>query len=384
MQLALCVQLPQQLGGAFGSACFLSTSWTLPTERLVEIINHHPGLSPAVCGLASIHTMKTPTIPLLLHVLSETFPALVEANKGQPDKKPIKLLVIDAITELFRNDEMVSSVTLANRSKSLQEIATLLHMLANEHGLAVVVVNEVSEVFDRPQPPSSRAHEVSYKDQARLFSRANTLPGENTKQAALGLVWANQVNARMMLTRTSRMRVLDDIEYRPAKRRRMAGDLATSLAADSDDAGPIRIRRLSVIFNSVAQPASLDYIITAGGFVALEVVNQTSTHDIVPAEEPQRLIPNAALEEVCPLDLPLAVNISVGPSSDPSLPSSINAANAAISLANDDASISLEVQDAENGPQNDDEWEAYWKDDDLFSDIYTQVNLDAIPRGSST
>jgi DNA repair protein RAD57 len=327
--------------------------------------------------------MKTPTIPLLLHVLSETFPALVEASKGQPDKKPIKLLVIDAITELFRNDEMVSSVTLADRSKSLQEIATLLHMLANEHGLAVVVVNEVSEVVDRPQPPSSRAHEVSYKDQARLFSRANTLPGENTKQAALGLVWANQVNARMMLTRTSRMRVLDDIEYRPAKRRRMAGDLATSLAANSDDAGPIRIRRLSVIFNSVAQPASLDYIITAGGFVALGVVNQTSTHDIVPAEEPQRPIPNAALEEVCPLDFPLAVNISVGPSSDPSLPSSINAANAAISLANDDASISLEVQDAENGPQNDDEWEAYWKDDDLFSDIYTQVNLDAIPRGSS-
>ena len=113
MQLALCVQLPSRLGGVSGAACFLSTSWTLPTNRLVEMINSHPALSSAVCGLADVHTIKTPTIPLLLHVLSETLPAFLDSRKSQPQTKPVKLLVIDAITELFHSDEAVSTTTLA-------------------------------------------------------------------------------------------------------------------------------------------------------------------------------------------------------------------------------------------------------------------------------
>ena len=109
----------------------------------------------------------------------------------------------------------------------------------------------------------------------------------------------------------------------------------------------------------------------------MEVVEEPLELDAFEVVQPTNSTPLAPLEEVCPLDLPIV--ISVGPSSDPSLPSSIdNVKHTQPSPAKDDAVVSLEIQDAENGPQDeDDEWEAYWKDDDLLGDIYTQVNLDA-------
>lgn len=377
MQLALCVQLPQQLGGASGAACFLSTSWTLPTNRLVEIIDNHPSLSPSLCGLADIHTMKTPTIPLLLRALSQTFPAFLEGLKMNPRAKPVKLIVIDAITELFHSDEQVSSATLAERSKNLNEIATLLHALAHKHGLAVVVLNEVSDVIDREPPPDRRPHEVSYRDLARLFNRADSIPAEKSKEAALGLVWANQINARIMLTRTDRVRTVDDVEYRPAKRRRV-GDAPESVASDPE---PVRVRRLSVIFNSLAPPASLDYIITQGGFVALEgseELRQASMRVSSPVRKPPDATP-APLDEVCPLDLPFAVEDSDGPSSDipSSLPSSWPNVVGAEPTTSDEP-LTSDVLEAENGPQDEDEWDAYWKSTDLGSDFYDQLDLDAL------
>ncbi|KAI0684270.1 P-loop containing nucleoside triphosphate hydrolase protein [Cytidiella melzeri] len=385
LQLTLCVQLPQHMGGVAGSACFLSTSWTLPTSRVVQIIKNHPMLSPAVCGLAHIHTIKTPTIPLLLHVLSDTFPAFLDAQESKHDTKPVKLLIIDAITELFHSHDAVSSATLTERSRNLNEIATLLHILANKHDLAVVVLNEVSDVIDRHPAPSSRAHEVSYQGQARLFNRADTIPGESSKEAALGLVWANQINARIVLTRTSRMRVLDDDDYRPLKRRRITDGSQTESRTTtiSSNAEPVRIRRLSIIFNSVAPPASLDYIITASGFVALETVDEPSAFDAFSPKALSNADPHALLAEVNPLDLPLVINSSVGPSSDPSLPSSANSAQGiVVPSVGDEANSPSEGLDSENGPQDeDDEWEAYWKDGDIGSDIYSQVDLNAFSSG---
>ena len=347
------------------------------------MISNHSALSSAVCGLADIHTIKTPTIPLLLHVLSETLPAFLDSRKSQPETKPVKLLVIDAITELFHSDEAVSTTTLAQRSRHLTEIATLLHMLAHKHGLAVVVLNEVSDVINRDPPPDARAHEVSYRDQARLFNRADSIPGENSKEAALGLVWANQVNARIMLTRTNRMRVVDDTEYRPHKRRKTT---ETAHTAPPGDVEPVRIRRLSVVFNCLAPPISLDYIITTSGFVVLETDETLSTMDTPTPRVSSNLPTLAPLEDICPLDIPLAFNSSAGPSSDPSLPSSATIAQeAATSPGGTQHDLSSEGLDAENGPQaddDDDDWENYWKDGDIGSDFYSQVDLDALSSGS--
>lgn len=383
MQLALCVQLPQRLGGASGSACFLSTSWTLQTNRLVEIANNHPLLSPALCGLADIHTIKTPTIPILLHVLSQTFPAFLDDIKSRANAKPVKLLVIDAITELFHSEDKVTSSTLVERAKNLTEISTLLHMLAHRHGLAVIVLNEVIDAVDRGSASSYRPHEVSYKDQARLFNRADSIPAEKAKEAALGLVWANQVNVRIMLTRTHRVRILDDTEYRPAKRRRVEEGCVEPFSAVTSTSEPIRVRRMSVIFSSLALPTSLDYIVTQGGVVVLEGLEESvyaNARIPSPAGKAAATTPAAPLEEVCPLDLPFADGDSRGSSSD--LPSSLPLSGKLLTSTELDKAMdphpSSGDPDPENGPQDEDEWEAYWRDTDIGSDIYDQLTLDVL------
>ena len=175
LQLALSVQLPREAGGANGAACLLSTSWTLPTHRLLEIINNHPNLSASDCTLSDIQTVKTPTIPSLLHVLSNLLPQLVEELAAQTSAKPVKLLVLDALTELFHSDPKFSSETLFERSKDLSRISTLLHQLAHKYNIAVVVVNEVVDVVERAPTVGALPHEVIYQDQARIFSRAASL-----------------------------------------------------------------------------------------------------------------------------------------------------------------------------------------------------------------
>lgn len=84
-------------------------------------------------------------------------------------------------------------------------------------------------------------------------------------------------------------------------------------------------------------------------------------------------------QEVCPLDRPLAIVNSEGQGSDPSasLPSSGNyqEAHTALNKAGS-AEQSSEGLGAEIGPQDgEDEWEAYWKDEDTrYRQRYIQSN----------
>ena len=59
-----------------------------------------------------------------------------------------------------------------------------------------------------------------YSEQARWFNRAHTVYGENQKEAALGFVWSNQINARVMLSRTRRRRYIEDTEEEKGQKRR--------------------------------------------------------------------------------------------------------------------------------------------------------------------
>lgn len=261
-----------ELRGAMGSACFLSTSWTLPTSRILEMVDSHPSLSSAFCGLGDIHMLKTTTIPILLHVLSHTLPTFIE-SRLQPNSnhKPVKLVVVDALTELFHSQNKTSTTTLAQRAKDVAEISRLLHTLADKHSIAIVVLNEVADVFDKEVDfdAGSQHGEILYRDQARWFSRAHSIPGEDRKEAALGLTWANQVNARVMLTRTDRMVHLDQDDARKSKRRRLDGNARSDTCGLPTDQQPVRLRHLTVIFSSIGPPGSLDYIVSEQGVVVI-------------------------------------------------------------------------------------------------------------------
>lgn len=351
LQLSLLVQIPPKLGGLKGSCCYLTTSSQLPTSRLVQISESHPLLSPSLCNLADVHTISTPTIPILIHVLCKVLPEFIKSKLQDSSSKPVKLLVIDALAELFHSSNKTTTATLVERSRNISEISTVLHSLASAHGIAILVLNEVIDVFDRGSGTDSCDNSVvAYRDQARWFNRADSIPGENRKEASLGLVWANQVNARIILSRSGRRRHLEEIEPWNTKHRRFDGSARqippTPVPSSLVEDPYTLIRRLSIIFNSISAPVSLDYIITLGGISILP--NDTPSASNAPAMPPLATTdistpyPPSSTLDISPLDVGFVEDGREG---------------------------------AEKETGEEDEWETYWKDDDLPEDAYNNIDL---------
>ena len=276
LQLSLLVQLPVAQGGLNGSAAYLTTSGGLPTPRLVQLLHEHPLLAGSSSTLDDIQTSTTRTVSSLLHVLSDVLPAsiLLNNNKSKDAKArsrpPLKLLVIDSIAELLHYDEeggKTSTATLSERSRNLSAIAAQLHALAATHQLAVVALNRVTDTWDR-RPADAQPGELLYADQARIFGAVEG----GSKSAALGLVWANQVNARIMLSRTwQRHRHHHPVPATVAPRAEDGHD-RKRLRAEGGGAvrmDDVSVRRLSVMFSSVCAPASVDVVITSRGVETL-------------------------------------------------------------------------------------------------------------------
>lgn len=219
-------------------------------------------------------------------------------------------------------DAKISTMTLADRSRNLSAIAAQLHALASTHQLAVVAINRVTDVWERrPDADMGFPGELIYADHARLFGRADGALSK--KSAALGLVWANQVNARIMLTRTERRHHYYDYRYdrhnrthslrhhyhgappeaaataQPSsegrhdrKRQRLDGD-------EEDVVQVVVVRRLTVVYSSVCAPASVDFIVTSRG---VEILVQDLEENVQ--------VPASALALAPPTTL---TNVTTGP-----------------------------------------------------------------------
>ncbi|KAI9433974.1 P-loop containing nucleoside triphosphate hydrolase protein [Lactarius indigo] len=332
LQLSLLVQLPVSQGGLNGSACYLTTSTGLPTPRLIELLHEHPLLVDSHCTLDNIQTSVTKSVDSLLYALSEVLPALMDAANAR--SMPLKLLVIDSLAELLLEDK-VSTATLADRSRNLSAIAAQLHALAATRQLAVLAINRVTDVWERrPNADPGMPGELIYAEHARIFGRAEGA----SKSAALGLVWANQINARVFFARTERRRALPAEKSRDRKRQRAESGAAAVVRADD-----VVVRRLSVVFSAVCAPAEADFLITFRGV-------ETCVDDAEPGGAPGptahsmtalALATNAVrppLAEVSPLDVGSVVSDLRPP------------------LPNDEP----------DGEAEDDE-EAYWRDMDDFT-----------------
>ncbi|KAF9264900.1 hypothetical protein L218DRAFT_958071 [Marasmius fiardii PR-910] len=332
------------MGGLSGSACYMVTSAHLPTERLVQISENHPKLTSSSCGLRDIHTMSVPTIPVLLSALKRTLPLFIEQTKAHPPFKPVKLLVIDALGELFHTSHKTSTNTLIERSKNITEISQFLHNLASCHNMIVVVLNEVVDAFERE--PGFKGIEnlgLPYAEQSRWFGQPDGAVGEARKEASLGLVWANQVNARIMLSRTGRRRFVDNgtVQKRPKP-----GGAGTLSMPDSEDTTTL-IRRLSVIFSSVSTPTSLDYIVNMAGVSCLHIdvprsTTQGKNRGHAPAEPPE-----LGPAQLVPLDIG-ALEEDI-----PSSGSNLGAVD------------------------DEDDWDKYWNTDEFTTEMYLSVDAQA-------
>jgi DNA repair protein RAD57 len=310
-------------------------------------VEAHPLLSHELCDLKDIHTIKSPTISVLIHVLSKSLPDLIAQRAADSGSKPVKLVVIDALAELFHSSDKTTTSTLIERSQDIAEISTLLHALASTHHLAVLVLNEVTDVFSRgDQSGSSSSGGLIYSQQSRWFGTADTVPGEASKEASLGLVWANQVNVRIMLSRTGRRRYLEAGLY--SKRQKADdGNPAEYSGVDVDsDGGATLIRRMSVVFSSVAPPCSVDYIVTAAGISVLpddDVVASENSFLFSP-ERHDDAIPALAMSgsQVAPLDVGFAEHAT----------------------------------QSETARAEADEWESYWNTDTISEEVYTSLNAE--------
>lgn len=326
MALALSAQIPSCTPYPGGSI-ILTSERELPTDRLIQLAksmlasqDHHNERAPAPTVkhlLDNIHTNKCTDVDALDHALSYSLPWVLEKNRLAGTE--IRLIVLDSITALFRGGETSLSSTsagLAQRSRLLCSIADKLKALAVEYDIAVVVINQVSDVFNKiPQPPPSTYSQTSgpsqmqpsqaqstydfstqfytdpgpeppmlYSTQARWFSGQSQ---GSRKEASLGIVWANAINTRVMMSRTLRRKRItaDSLGNVVRKRQRLqdqdsAGDMNDEFGPSQDthdescgieleaDA-PTLIRRFHLVFSPFAPASTVDYIIAPSGIHTL-------------------------------------------------------------------------------------------------------------------
>ncbi|KIW79217.1 hypothetical protein Z517_05829 [Fonsecaea pedrosoi CBS 271.37] len=221
--LLLSVQLPPPKGLGKGSI-YISTEGPLHTKRLSQILLNHPEYDSLDPGqgpsLDRVHTIATNDLEAQEHIIRYQLPIAVQRFN-------IGLIVLDSVAANFRAEhDTRTAAQLADRAFELAKLGNLLRKIAIENNIAVVVTNQVSDRFEdsknllqpssplttsSPTVPSShtqavveRQREVQSLDhQQRFFTGWGDETGktkqEQLKTPALGLAWANQISARIVL-----------------------------------------------------------------------------------------------------------------------------------------------------------------------------------------
>ncbi|GAA5880240.1 hypothetical protein JCM3774_003673 [Rhodotorula dairenensis] len=185
LQLACTVQLDPDLGGVHGGALFISSEGSIPSRRLAQLARHFSQTGPATAHhfLDNVHVETAPDQDSLIALLAYHVPAAIErinaaatadrnrdGERGRPPL-PIRLLILDSIAAPFRSAHATGSTGFAQRAKEFVQIGDELKHLAARYQLAVVVVNQVSDVWDstaRDLPPSFLAREQAAADHLDL------------------------------------------------------------------------------------------------------------------------------------------------------------------------------------------------------------------------
>lgn len=192
----------------------------------------------------------------------------IEGHERKPPL-PIKLVVFDSVGAPFRVSHDSNSKGFVSRARELGTIGDRLHQLARRYALAVLAINQVSDVFEHSFYPAdgstaitSTPPNVAHTNTnlpSELYNRFQSqfLTGQRESRgsaAALGMTWTNIVNTRLMAFRSGR-RVA-------SSSRRDTGD------QDDDDVGKV-LRTLAVVFSPTASRASIDFVIDAHGIRSL-------------------------------------------------------------------------------------------------------------------
>ncbi|KAF2397049.1 P-loop containing nucleoside triphosphate hydrolase protein [Trichodelitschia bisporula] len=191
-----------------GASIYISTEAPLSTPRLAQILTHNTALRTlpsAHCpSLTNILAIQTPDLESQDHILYYQLPVAIERHSA-------RLVVIDSIAANYRA-EIGTRVAggphpLALRRAHLQRTGAHLRSLALKYNIAIVVANQVADRFEAELSPRSGGDGITpdplaLDHQQRWFTGWGDGPTRGQpKTPSLGLVWANQIAARIALVR---------------------------------------------------------------------------------------------------------------------------------------------------------------------------------------
>lgn len=209
---------------------------------------------------------------------------------GAEKPKPVKLIIVDSIAAPFRGAEGSGSSThhFSDRTRDLAEVASLLHRLAQRYNLAVVLINQVSDVMSSTSSLESNNKQNHIEEQKSLndgfpldyrqYAHASKFfsgesAGNGGKMAVFGLAWANLINARVMLTRTGKRRRISDgreVEYIHTVEMDGDGGEINRMNIDSEE-----VRRMDIVFSPFAELGYTEYVLRQEGLVGVGTVHRT-------------------------------------------------------------------------------------------------------------
>ncbi|KAI9709064.1 MAG: hypothetical protein M1820_003510 [Bogoriella megaspora] len=253
LTLLLNAQLAPPRG--FGqSALYISTEAGLQTTRLSQILRHHPYISQLPRdqrpSLSRVLSIQTPDLESQEHILQYQLPVVIR-------QQDIGLVVIDSIAANYRaefekNGAKHGGAAMAHRSSQLIQLGQLLRQVALKQDVAIVVANQVADRFSantkdlnplhpqskngnetgtpvettvshsqerfttptQTQGPTSHAdfEPLTLDHQQRWFTGWGDEPTHRNnpnanKTPSLGLVWTNQIAARIALMKQPMFRV---------------------------------------------------------------------------------------------------------------------------------------------------------------------------------
>lgn len=221
--LLLSVQL-QAPRGLAKSAIYISTEAALSTSRLHQLLRLNPTFSElptdARPSLSRVLSIQTPDLESQEHILRYQLPVAIR-------RQNIGLVVIDSIASNFRAEfdhnrkkvpekieigKLPEGTTMADRRSQLVQLGAFLRDLAREEDTAIVISNQVADRMSPIFPSQATSTPRICSDPLALDHQMCWFTGwgdcrndiSNLKTPSLGLVWANQISARVALIKAAR------------------------------------------------------------------------------------------------------------------------------------------------------------------------------------
>ncbi|KAI8981077.1 P-loop containing nucleoside triphosphate hydrolase protein [Pilobolus umbonatus] len=210
LQLCITLQKPYAEGGQEGSAVYIYSEGKFPVMRFNQIVREYCKVNRNITEeemKSRVHLIKITDSASQYRILAYQLPAFLEQRKK--DKHKIKLVVIDSISYIYRTEPAKGDRN--SRFDKMSEICDIgmrLKKLASQYEVAVVAINQVSDVPVDHKNMNSSKRTDDWMD-FNLVNSEHTNIGlyiqSLTKKPVLGLAWSNSVNTRIRLARSPLM-----------------------------------------------------------------------------------------------------------------------------------------------------------------------------------